>query len=148
MDHAAAIETSLLLHLAPDTVDLGELDPDPAAWPQGVGGDDPRTNASETFGREHAKLLVNRMAALATRLVAVSKEDPVAKGRHRECLAQQVELDAMIAHARAFLPANDQPSKGPEGWSEHLEAFRCGDYDAAYEAGAAVIARVRAHVRR
>lgn len=148
MDHAAAIETSLLLHLAPDTVDLGELDPDPAAWPQGVGGDDPRTNASETFGREYAKLLVNRMAALATRLVAVSKEDPIAKGRHRECLAQQVELDGMIAHARAFLPANDQPSKEPDGWSEHLEAFRCGDYDAAYETGAAVIARVRAHVRR
>ena len=96
MDHAAAIETSLLLHLAPDTVDLGELDPDPAAWPQGVGGDDPRTNASERFGREHAKLLVNRMAALATRLVAVSKEDPVAKGRHRECLAQQVELDGWM----------------------------------------------------
>ena len=50
MDHAAAIETSLLMHLAPETVDLGALDPNPAVVPQGVGGNDPRIHASETFG--------------------------------------------------------------------------------------------------
>lgn len=148
MDHAAAIETSLLLHLAPATVDLDELDSDPAVWPQGVGGEDPRAHASEAFGRERAGLLVDRMAKLAARLVAVSSEDPVAKGRHRECLAQQVELDGMIAYARANMPEKKQPGKEPEGWSEHLEAFRCGDYQKAHAAGAAVIARVRGQVRR
>jgi creatinine amidohydrolase len=142
MDHAAAIETSLLLHLASDTVDLDALDPDPAVAPQGVGGDDPRTHATAAFGKERAQLLIERLANLATRLVGLY-EDPIARGRHRECLAQQVELDGMIAYARAHLPANEQPSKEPEGWSEHLEAFRGGDYDSAYEAGAAVIARVR-----
>ena len=143
MDHAAAIETSMLLHLAPDTVDLGELDSDLTVWPQGVGGDDPRTHASEAFGRERAELLIDRMATLATKLVAVSNEDPIARDRHRECLAQQVELDGMIAYARAHLPATEQPGKEPEGWSEHLEAFRRGEYETAYEAGAAVITRVR-----
>ena len=148
MDHAAAIETSLLLHLAPETVDIEALEPDPNIAPQGVGGDDPRTHASPAFGREHADLLIDRMASLATRLVALSGGDPIMQGRHRECLAQQVELDGMIAYARGHLPANDQPSKEPDGWSEHLEAFRCGEYEKAYVAGAAVIARVRSQVHR
>ena len=148
MDHAAAIETSLLMHLAPETVDLGALDPNPAVVPQGVGGNDPRIHASETFGKERTVMLVDRIATLAARLVKVGNQDPVARSRHRECLAQQVELDEMIAFARARLPAADQPSKEPQGWSEHLEAFRLGDYETAYATGTAVIAKVRGEVRR
>lgn len=147
MDHAAAIETSLLLHLAPETVDLDALDPDPAVAPQGVGGDDPRTHATTAFGKERAQLLIERLATLATRLVG-SGADPIARARHRECLAQQVELDGMIAYARGHLPATEQPGKEPEGWSAHLEAFRCGEYERACEAGAKVIARVRRAVGR
>ena len=128
--------------------DLGVLDPNPAAVPQGVGGDDPRTHASETFGKERTVMLVDRIATLAARLVKVGNQDPVARSRHRECLAQQVELDEMIAFARARLPAADQPSKEPHGWSEHLEAFRLGDYETAYATGTAVIAKVRGEVRR
>lgn len=148
MDHAAAIETSLLLYLAPHTVDLDALDPDPNVAPQGVGGDDPRVHASADCGRERSEVLIERLAALASRLLVLSSADPVARRRHRECLAQQVELDEMIAYARAHLAAEDQPEKTPEGWSEHLEAFRCGDYEKAYDSGAAVIARVRRQVRR
>ena len=37
MDHAAAIETSLLMHLAPETVDLGALNLNSAVVAQGVG---------------------------------------------------------------------------------------------------------------
>ena len=88
------------------------------------------------------------MADLATRLVALSTGDPVARSRHRECLAQQVELDGMIAYARAHMPADDRPAKDPVGWSDHLEAFRRGDYEAAFAAGEEVIARTRASVRR
>ena len=148
MDHAAAIETSLLLHLAPECVDVGELDADPSVAPQGVGGDDPRTDASARFGEERAELLIRRMTDLATRLVALSAGDPIARNRHRECVAQQVELDGMIAYARAHMPADDRPAKDPVGWSEHLEAFRKGDYEAAFAAGAEVITRIRAAVRR
>jgi creatinine amidohydrolase len=42
MDHAAKNETSLMLTLRPDLVDLTRLSADRAVWPQGVGGEDPR----------------------------------------------------------------------------------------------------------
>ena len=42
IDHAAKNETSLLLTLRPDLVDLTRLSADRAVWPQGVGGEDPR----------------------------------------------------------------------------------------------------------
>ena len=148
MDHAAAIETSLLLHLAPECVDVEELDPDPSVAPQGVGGDDPRTCASAGFGEERAELLICRMADLATRLVTLSTGDPIARSRHRECLTQQVELDGMIVYARAHMPGDDRPHKDPVGWSDHLEAYRLGDYEAAFAAGGAVITRIRADIRR
>ncbi len=51
-DHAAAFETSLMLALAPELVNLEELDPDPGIPPLGVLGQDPRTNASRLFGEK------------------------------------------------------------------------------------------------
>jgi creatinine amidohydrolase len=42
MDHAAKNETSLMLTLRPELVDLTRLGADRAVWPQGVGGEDPR----------------------------------------------------------------------------------------------------------
>jgi creatinine amidohydrolase len=42
IDHAAKNETSLMLALRPDLVDLKRLPADRATWPQGVGGEDPR----------------------------------------------------------------------------------------------------------
>lgn len=49
-DHAAAFETSMLLALRPQLVDMTELDPDPDVRPTGVLGDDPRVHASAVFG--------------------------------------------------------------------------------------------------
>lgn len=49
-DHAAAFETSLLMALRPELVDLSALDPDPSAVPIGVLGDDPRTGANAEYG--------------------------------------------------------------------------------------------------
>jgi creatinine amidohydrolase len=42
IDHAAKNETSLMLALRPDLVDLTRLPVDRSIWPQGVGGEDPR----------------------------------------------------------------------------------------------------------
>lgn len=42
-DHAAKWETSLMLSLRPELVDLSRLDPDPEHLPAGVLGEDPRT---------------------------------------------------------------------------------------------------------
>lgn len=62
-DHAGAYETSLMMHYYPETVDLTQLphgrtlsmDED------GVGGEDPRENASADRGREIAQLIVRRI---------------------------------------------------------------------------------------
>jgi creatinine amidohydrolase len=51
VDHAARNETSLMLALRPDLVDLARLPSDRAVWPQGVGGEDPR-DASAEYGEE------------------------------------------------------------------------------------------------
>ncbi|HYF52182.1 MAG TPA: creatininase family protein [Planctomycetota bacterium] len=51
MDHAARNETSLMMALRPELVDLGRLSQDRKVWPQGVGGQDPR-DASAAYGEE------------------------------------------------------------------------------------------------
>jgi len=51
VDHAARNETSLMMHLRPELVDLGQLPKSADEWPQGVGGDDPR-KATADFGKE------------------------------------------------------------------------------------------------
>ena len=53
MDHAGRIETSTMLNIAPELVDLSLLPTDRDQWPQGVGvtGGDPR-DATPEFGEE------------------------------------------------------------------------------------------------
>ena len=48
-DHAAKNETSIMMALRPDLVDLSRLPEDRDVWPQGVGGKDPR-DASAEYG--------------------------------------------------------------------------------------------------
>ena len=54
MDHAAENETSLVLALRPDLVDLSQLPEDKSVWPQGVGGSDPR-QANAIAGQSYLK---------------------------------------------------------------------------------------------
>jgi creatinine amidohydrolase len=67
IDHAARNETSLVLALHPELVDLGQLSADRDIWPQGVGGDDPR-DSSVAHGEEcleaSLELLIGRLQAL------------------------------------------------------------------------------------
>ncbi len=51
VDHAARNETSLMMHLRPDLVDLSQLPSSRSTWPQGVGGQDPR-DATAAYGKE------------------------------------------------------------------------------------------------
>ncbi|MNI42357.1 Creatinine amidohydrolase [compost metagenome] len=61
-DHAAAYETSLLMALQPDTVDIGRLDPDLATPLAGVAlGPDPRTHAFREYGEEALGKLIEDM---------------------------------------------------------------------------------------
>ncbi|MBN1507649.1 MAG: creatininase family protein [Sedimentisphaerales bacterium] len=51
VDHAARNETSLMMHLRPNLVDLSRLPPSRSTWPQGVAGQDPR-DATAAHGKE------------------------------------------------------------------------------------------------
>lgn len=64
MDHAAKNETSLMMALRPELVDLSQLSGARNVWPQGVGGEDPRDSTSE-HGEE---CLAASLAALRERL--------------------------------------------------------------------------------
>ena len=51
VDHAGRNETSMMMHLRPELVDLGQLSRDRSVRPVGVGGQDPR-DATAEHGRE------------------------------------------------------------------------------------------------
>jgi len=61
-DHAAANETSLLMALRPELVQMENLSEDLNVWPVAVGGKDPRVYASEERGKKAIAMQVERMA--------------------------------------------------------------------------------------
>ena len=61
-DHAAANETSLLMALHPELVQMENLPTNLDTWPVAVGGKDPRIHASEELGRNAIAMQVERMA--------------------------------------------------------------------------------------
>lgn len=69
-DHAAAWETSLLMALRPDCVDMSQLPKDPNVKLVGVGGRDPREHASLQYGQRGVELVVERITAKAQQLLA------------------------------------------------------------------------------
>lgn len=66
-DHAAANETSLMMALHPDLVEMENLDPDPDVFPVAVGGDDPRSAASPERGEKAMHMQLERMDSLLRR---------------------------------------------------------------------------------
>jgi creatinine amidohydrolase len=64
-DHAAFFETSLMMYLYPDTVDLDQLGDPPH---QGVGGRDPKQYANAEDGRRIAEAMIDKLARLAVRM--------------------------------------------------------------------------------
>ena len=71
-DHAAANETSIMMHFYPELVDMGALPADPAVRPEGVAGEDPRYHASPALGQaatdEAAARLCQELQALCEQL--------------------------------------------------------------------------------
>ncbi len=67
-DHGGVFETSLMMHLHPDLVDLDRLTGEPPY--QGVGGGDPKRQSSAEYGKELSDVIVARLAALARAMPA------------------------------------------------------------------------------
>lgn len=74
-DHAAKWETSILMHLRPELVDMGQLSADLDEKLEGVGGDDPRVHASPEVGREIVEAIVARMAERVMDMLQRKEED-------------------------------------------------------------------------
>ncbi len=63
-DHAAANETSLLMALRPELVQMENLPTDLNVWPVAVGGKEPRVHASAEQGQKAIAMQVERMAGI------------------------------------------------------------------------------------
>ena len=70
VDHAAMNETSLVMALHPELVQMERLPKDPNSWPVGVGGKDPRELASAELGHEILKIQTERMAKILRQALA------------------------------------------------------------------------------
>jgi creatinine amidohydrolase/Fe(II)-dependent formamide hydrolase-like protein len=68
-DHAAKWETSLLMALRPDCVDMDRLPKDMKVPLIGVGGIDPRGTASKKHGERGVQLVVERIVSKARELL-------------------------------------------------------------------------------
>ncbi len=69
-DHAAANETSLVMALRPELVQMENLPEDRDTWPVSVNGEDPREHASPERGQRAVELQVRRMAAILEEALA------------------------------------------------------------------------------
>jgi creatinine amidohydrolase len=74
VDHAAMNETSLIMALRPELVQMERLPKDLNDWPVGVGGRDPRTNASRKLGEEAIRLQTERMTKILREALANIKD--------------------------------------------------------------------------
>jgi creatinine amidohydrolase/Fe(II)-dependent formamide hydrolase-like protein len=78
-DHAAKWETSILMYLRPDLVEMDTLpqDLDVKLW--GVGGLDPRVHASPEVGRTICEAIIDRVGRRALDLLAEMAAPPPPK---------------------------------------------------------------------
>jgi len=63
-DHAGANETSIMMYVRPELVQMSNLPQDTAIWPMGMLGKDPRTHASKKYGKSIVDFEINKMAAV------------------------------------------------------------------------------------
>lgn len=69
-DHAAANETSLVMALRPELVQMKNLPENPDEWPVAIGGRDPRIHASAETGKKAIAMQKERMAGLLMEALA------------------------------------------------------------------------------
>lgn len=65
-DHGGAFETSLMMELMPELVDINQLEGDPPY--KGIGGGDARRDSNRELGARFADTIVERLARLAGRM--------------------------------------------------------------------------------
>lgn len=98
-DHAAFFETSLMMYLHPDTVDLDRLGEEPH---EGVGGRDPKKHANAGDGKRIAEAIIGRLASLAEQMPDWDENTVSAFVTAEEALVStQIWLAGRAGHVRA-----------------------------------------------
>jgi len=126
-DHAAKWETSILWALRPELVEMERLPKDLSEPLVGVGGQDPRTNASRKLGREIVKAMVQRIADLAKGFL---DHDAAKRREFLKMCERQYEFLSYVMRGARVVPALGSKLHGPrrQYMDDALPAFCRGDY--------------------
>jgi creatinine amidohydrolase len=63
-DHAGANETSIMMYLRPELVEMSNLPQDTAIWPLGMLGEDPGIHASRGSGKSIVDFEIKKMSSI------------------------------------------------------------------------------------
>ncbi|MGQ9630981.1 MAG: creatininase family protein [bacterium] len=134
-DHAAKWETSILWALRPDLVDLGRLSKNLDEPLEGVGGEDPRTQASRELGERIVGIIVERLSEVANRLLR--ETSPLHRAKFLEALDKQVGiLERLLEVGRE----ERHRVLGSEEYYRFVDLFWRGDYRGAELAADGILA--------
>lgn len=122
-DHAAVGETSLMMAIRPDLVDLTSVAPEHPM--EGVLGEDPRGAATEAFGEEIRAGIVERAANLISTHL---QSEPQFRRTYVEAMRAGVRVLERTWEERVRKPKSAVPSITSPAYLEHCEALWAGDF--------------------
>ncbi len=126
-DHAAYGETSLLMHIRPELVDMGAVSA--AEKLDGIHGEDPRLRASAADGQRYMEHICSRAASTILRL---RQEYGTFKQQEwLQALSAGVDVLAATQQARDRIGAKQTPAIFSDHWSAWCEALATGNYQEA-----------------
>ncbi|MDH3753238.1 MAG: creatininase family protein, partial [Acidimicrobiia bacterium] len=128
-DHGAKVETSYMMELWPDTVDLETLADDPGAEHVGVYAANPRFTASREWGETLSAHVVGRLADRLRGLVAGQPADNWADLRSLVGRLQAGDLEVVRDSARITNAGFALELYNPHGQSKYLTAVPSVTWD-------------------
>jgi creatinine amidohydrolase len=132
-DHAGPGETSLMMAMRPELVDLAAVAADQPL--PGVIGDDPRGRATGERGEALRDLIIERTVAVVSRLL----DETAGVRRVQYLLAMEAAVAALadLSAARAVRPRSQVPAVQTPPYLAHCAALFGGDYVSARAAAEA-----------
>jgi creatinine amidohydrolase len=124
-DHGGKWETSLMLALRPELVDMGRLNPDRSVTPPAMLGTDAR-DASAAEGERAAALIVRRVGGLVTHLLEQRR-----RGTHHPALFTQFRQRELELEREAARRGRGSQYHGSPLLAQYREAFWAGEFERA-----------------
>ena len=130
-DHAAKWETSILWYLRPELVDMSRLpktEEPMIIYEYGIGGEDPRVNASQKLGEEIVTTIVNRLAEVALRLL--KETSPLQRSQYISALAKQMRV---FDEKKLAKPTKEESEAARGRYRQFLDLLWRGNYVEAHK---------------